>query len=45
VPDVDAIEEDFHTYFRHTPKGRGFHQSADFPWPFDDDGNPLSPIP
>ena len=45
MPDVDAVEVNFSTYFHVTPKGREFRQSEDFPWPFDDDGNPLIPSP
>ena len=41
MPPVDAVEEDFKTYFYPTKKGFDFHLSDETWWPFDDDDNVL----
>ncbi len=37
MPSLDAIEEDFATYFLVTKRGLEFHRSDTRWWPFDDD--------
>jgi hypothetical protein len=39
MPSVEAIEEDFRTYFYPTKKGTDFHLSDDTWWPSDDEGS------
>jgi hypothetical protein len=39
MPPMDAIEENFITYFFITEKGKKAHLSDDTWYPFDDDGN------
>ena len=41
MPGVDAVEENFTTYFYITEKGMDLHLSDDTWWPFDDQGEPL----
>ena len=41
MPRLDAVEEDFKTYFYITEKGMDLQLSDDKGWPFDDQGQPL----
>jgi hypothetical protein len=41
MPPLDAVEENFETYFYITKKGMDLHLSDDTWWPFDDQGEPL----
>ncbi len=43
MPGLDAVEENFTTYFFITEKGMDLHLSDDTWWPFDDQGEPLEP--
>ncbi len=36
MPSLDAVEENFQTYFYITKKGTDFHLADDTWWPFDD---------
>lgn len=38
MPPLDAVEEDFRTYFLITKKGMDFHESDQTWWPLNDDG-------
>ncbi|MEO8099259.1 MAG: hypothetical protein ABI811_16260 [Acidobacteriota bacterium] len=40
MPQIDEVEEDFHTYFYVTEKGLEQHRADRAWWPFDDLGNP-----
>jgi hypothetical protein len=42
MPSLDVVEEDFHTYFYITQKGKDLHSSDDTWWPFDEVGSPRS---
>ena len=38
MPPLDAVEEDFKTYFYVKKKGMNFHEADATWWPLDDDG-------
>ncbi|MGH9613264.1 MAG: hypothetical protein ACRD4P_09325 [Bryobacteraceae bacterium] len=40
MPPIDAVQENFETYFYITDKGMDLHQSDGLWWPFDEEGEP-----